>query len=177
MLPFHLERNSQIVLFPCSLRNALSLLLCSFWMISVSIKRRWSHLQYLKMYYPVFSPWPARRGIWIYEAWCDYKRIDLNDRKALALTPSPLPACTCLCPGRKNSHLERLGIEIHARFVRWAAEMLHCSIADSIAPSELQYCWPVATPGYRRHVACSALEKEIGIDHPGHSLDGLWEYW
>lgn len=73
------------------------------------------------------------------EAWCGYKGTDLDDRKVLALTPCPLPACTCFYPGRKNSHLKQLQTEIHARFVQWAAEMLHCSTADSVAPSELQY--------------------------------------
>lgn len=105
------------------------------------------------------------------EAWCDYKGIDLDDRKVLALTPCPLPAYTCFYPGRKNSHLKQLRTEIHARFVHWAAEMLHCSTADSIAPSQLQYHWPVAVPWCIILVACSAL-KERGWDRPPSAFPG-----
>lgn len=84
----------------------------------------------------------------------------MTERKALALTPSPLPACTRLCSGRKNSHLKQLGIKAPAGFVQWAAETRHCSVAHSIGPSELQYHRPVAIPGYRQRVVCSALDQE-----------------
>lgn len=175
MLPFHLEKNSQILLFPCCSRNAVSLLLCSFSDDFSFYKKKMTTSSLLKD----AAPYQYKGEFEFMKpgAWCDCKKIDLNERMALALTPSPLPACMCLCPGSKNSYLKQPGIGIHARFLQWAAEMLHCSPADSVAASELHCRWPVAKPAYRLHVVCSALEKSSGVDHPFHSLDGLWEYW
>lgn len=127
MLPFHLERNSQILLFPCSSRNAVSLLLCSFLDDFSFYKKKMTSSSVLKDVPPY-----QQEGEFEFMkpgAWCDCKRIDLNERKALALTPSPLTACMCLCPGRKNSHLKQPGTGIHARFVGLCSGLQRCCIA------------------------------------------------
>lgn len=129
----------------------------------------------LKDVSPSPSPRPARKEIGIYESWRDYKCIDSTVRKVLALTLPPLPASTCW--QEENSHWKQPGIEIHARFAEWAAGTLHCSTANSTAPSQLRSHWPVTILRCRQWIVCSALGKEIGRDYRVYSLDGLWEDW